>query len=628
MSNIHIGGGGGGGTPGGVDTNVQYNNNGAFGGDNLLTWDYITHRLGVGLNNPARRLQVRTESLDPPGPGEPGLSITSVSNSFMEFTDDGGQQKWNGGAGTYWWWLDVGSGGNPMMFSTLGPGNGSLICTPADGIYAFNSQNFSAEMLDGTVDAWLARSAAGIVGVGGNPLGTTQTNTSGKLIADQLTTASQDGNTVWDSYHAYFAVVAPVPNDAKTAISTGTNGVVYTTTSRDSGTWTARFVPTIVSDVGIGFATDYSANGGTNSLGSGAQYAVYKDGQVQAYGAPTGDAGDPFVSGDTVDIAISIGDTSGTGLWWYRVNGGNWNGNPTANPNALTGGFTYFPATALPLRLAVNLSAAGDKVTADFAPGTIGSYLNWSSGTALGAIFFNTGNGRLLNDPNNFIWDTTNHRLGINTNAPAYPLEVVSPINDSTVGALKVTSYVNHKALWLEGRDLGRNGISFTMDCTSIGGNAYDFFSTGDGNGTGICFGVFDEANVVTPWLITTFVAGGMQQIVNSLGVYGWSAGTTFGPQFATTSDVDVGLSRIAPLVVGVGNGTQGDVSGILAATMINLTPTTVTGLGLAGTIGRHAVVTDGDPGLAWGATVVNSGGGTTPYSVWDNGTNWTVVGT
>ncbi len=38
------GGGGGGGTPGGSDTQVQYNNAGAFGGDSNLTWDGATFR--------------------------------------------------------------------------------------------------------------------------------------------------------------------------------------------------------------------------------------------------------------------------------------------------------------------------------------------------------------------------------------------------------------------------------------------------------------------------------------------------------------------------------------------------------------------------------------------------------
>jgi hypothetical protein len=46
-----------------------------------------------------------------------------------------------------------------------------------------------------------------------------------------------------------------------------------------------------------------------------------------------------------------------------------------------------------------------------------------------------------------------------------------------------------------------------------------------------------------------------------------------------------------------------------------------------AGTAGRIARVTDGDAALAWGATVVNTGAGATPYLVWDNGANWTVFG-
>jgi hypothetical protein len=42
------GGGGGGGTPGGSDTQVQFNNAGAFGGSVDLTWDDTSKVLGVG----------------------------------------------------------------------------------------------------------------------------------------------------------------------------------------------------------------------------------------------------------------------------------------------------------------------------------------------------------------------------------------------------------------------------------------------------------------------------------------------------------------------------------------------------------------------------------------------------
>ena len=41
--------------------------------------------------------------------------------------------------------------------------------------------------------------------------------------------------------------------------------------------------------------------------------------------------------------------------------------------------------------------------------------------------------------------------------------------------------------------------------------------------------------------------------------------------------------------------------------------------------VGTIASVTDGAAGLAWGATL--TGGGSTKYLVWYNGTGWSVVG-
>ena len=44
-------GGGGGGTPGGSNTQIQFNNNGSFGGDANLTWSSSTQSLNIGLGN-------------------------------------------------------------------------------------------------------------------------------------------------------------------------------------------------------------------------------------------------------------------------------------------------------------------------------------------------------------------------------------------------------------------------------------------------------------------------------------------------------------------------------------------------------------------------------------------------
>jgi hypothetical protein len=41
--------------------------------------------------------------------------------------------------------------------------------------------------------------------------------------------------------------------------------------------------------------------------------------------------------------------------------------------------------------------------------------------------------------------------------------------------------------------------------------------------------------------------------------------------------------------------------------------------------VGRIAVVTDGTSGLSWGSTV--TGGSSTTYLVWYNGTSWNVIG-
>jgi len=51
----------------------------------------------------------------------------------------------------------------------------------------------------------------------------------------------------------------------------------------------------------------------------------------------------------------------------------------------------------------------------------------------------------------------------------------------------------------------------------------------------------------------------------------------------------------------------------------------TVATLPASPTTGRLAVVTDGAASLAWGATV--TGGASTKYLVWFNGSAWTVLG-
>ena len=99
--------------------------------------------------------------------------------------------------------------------------------------------------------------------------------------------------------------------------------------------------------IGVGKTTmNYQGNpyGGypgndTQSIGFNAIGEYYYNGSVVQSGLPT------WTDSDIIDIAIAHGQ-----YWWIRVNGGNWNNNPSANPATLNGGLSmngltnYYPA--------------------------------------------------------------------------------------------------------------------------------------------------------------------------------------------------------------------------------------------------------------------------------------------
>jgi hypothetical protein len=64
-----------------------------------------------------------------------------------------------------------------------------------------------------------------------------------------------------------------------------------------------------------------------NSIGFSDDGKYYFNGGVNSTGYPT------WTDGDIIDIAMSSGE-----FWWIRVNGGNWNNDPDANPTNNNGG--------------------------------------------------------------------------------------------------------------------------------------------------------------------------------------------------------------------------------------------------------------------------------------------------
>jgi hypothetical protein len=77
----------------------------------------------------------------------------------------------------------------------------------------------------------------------------------------------------------------------------------------------------------------------TNSIGFSDDGNYFFNGSSVQSGLPT------WTDDDIIDIAISHGQ-----YWWIRVNGGNWNNNPSANPTTLSNGLTmnsltnFYPA--------------------------------------------------------------------------------------------------------------------------------------------------------------------------------------------------------------------------------------------------------------------------------------------
>jgi hypothetical protein len=87
--------------------------------------------------------------------------------------------------------------------------------------------------------------------------------------------------------------------------------------------------------IGIGNVETKTTNrlgNNTDSVGFSSDGNYYHANAIEASGTPT------WGTGDIIDMAIS----PASDLCWIRVNGGNWNNSPTANPVASVGGLSLF----------------------------------------------------------------------------------------------------------------------------------------------------------------------------------------------------------------------------------------------------------------------------------------------
>jgi hypothetical protein len=73
---------------GGSDTQIQFNDSGAFGADSLFNWDNTNKRLGVGETTPTSRVHIKGEGATS---GTTSLLVqNSDANDMLKITDNGG----------------------------------------------------------------------------------------------------------------------------------------------------------------------------------------------------------------------------------------------------------------------------------------------------------------------------------------------------------------------------------------------------------------------------------------------------------------------------------------------------------------------------------------------------------
>lgn len=125
-------------------------------------------------------------------------------------------------------------------------------------------------------------------------------------------------------------------------------------------------------------------------------------------------------------------------------------------------------------------------------------------------------------------------------------------------------------------------------------------------------------AGILELWSVSgasPFITWSEKSVANR-GAFGFKHGDSKLYYYSGTETIDSG-------------GTLGftcDATGNFSAATVAHVATTIAGLP-SPVAGMVAYVTDGDAGLGWGATAVNSGTGGNKYLVWYNGTNWTVAG-
>jgi hypothetical protein len=198
----------------------------------------------------------------------------------------------------------------------------------------------------------------------------------------------------------------------------------------------------------------------------------------------------------------------------------------------------------------------------------------------------------------------------VDANTITYPLAnpggsgggYVSPTNSGTVALVGTNMSIN--SCFFRGGD-----TSYTLPIYCVSGSM---------TVTGSAMGAHTGTSGIISWLINGSVT------FDSTLFSGWQNGS-----FKSSGAASELYIRGGSAYLGTPTAPFSLFSGGFVREYNLIQTTTVSALPTASAVlkGLRGSVTDGDSGLAWGATAVNSGAGATYYDVVCNGAHWTVVG-
>ena len=241
--------------PGGINGNIQFNNNSVFGGDNNLIWNNINKRLGIGTTAPEGMMEIKGNSTT----SMPQLLLTETQTEFARLTFKNtanvskmwtiaGQTNYDDKYSMLNFWYDNGTSGKDILTingnGRIGIGNSmpayNLVIDGGSGNAEINlittttgsssSDGLRIGMSAGGANAWLWNNENGLLYFGtNNQQRMTILNNGNVGIGDTTPEATLDveGTVVIGSGGKVFSEIREITGT--TSATTGTTTFSYPT---------------------------------------------------------------------------------------------------------------------------------------------------------------------------------------------------------------------------------------------------------------------------------------------------------------------------------------------------------------------------------------------------------------